>query len=913
MDSERWQQVQSLFEAALDQIPSNRITFLKVACREDVELYREVASLLESDQLVNSLVDGHALEALTYAGEPRAGAEEDDAQLGERVGAYRVLRRLGAGGMGVVYLAERADGHFEQQVALKLIKRGMDSERIVQRFLAERQMLARLQHPNIARLLDGGMTDDGRPYFAMEYVDGIPLPAYARENALGIRERLMLFERVCDAVQHAHRNLIVHRDIKPGNILVTRAGEVKLLDFGIARALEEDADAGVPLTDAGMRVLTPEYAAPEQVRGGAVTTQTDIYALGVVLYELLAGVRPLKLSSHAPAEVEAVVCHQIPRRPSLALLHAQASEAPDGATKKAAAQLKGDLDTICLMALRKEPERRYSSAGDLRSDLERHRQGLPVSAQPDAWRYRASKFGRRHRTLLLAAALFLLLLGAVVLSYTLRLSEARDAARLEASKADEATRFMVSLFDAANPHVAQGDTLTAFDMLRDGAARIEDELADQPDVQARLLRAVGDAYHGLGQYREAESLFEKALALVEVRQGRENEEALYLLSEIANIRHSLSDFAGEDSLTQFTLAIRERLYGPESAEVAATVLQRASNNRAMGRFDVAMPLYRRAVAIYERVDPPDERELAWTLNNYGWALHSQGLYDEAEVQYRRAEAIQREEFGDADPDLAFTLSNLGGLYWTTGRVTVGEPIVRESLAIRRNLYGEEHPETIQSLNNLAGLLFRKGDLDEAEAIYRKTLEINLATLGPRHRYVASALGSVASVLRERGDLEESERLQRESLAIYRELFGDDHQNVASARSNLGAILRLRGRPAEAEAELNAALAFWRAQAQTRIEMAFPLISLGLLTSEQGDPVVGEALLQEAVAIRTAQLPAGDLLISEARGALGRCLALQGRGEEARALLREALTAFDAAEKAEDRRAVELRTWLADIP
>ena len=909
MDSERWQHIQSLFEAALEKDPSHRITFLEAACAEDVALYREVASLLESDQLVNSLVDGHALESLSYAGDTPAG----EALEGRLVGPYRLVRRLGEGGMGVVYLAERADGQFTQQVALKLIKRGMDSERIVQRFLAERQILARLQHPNIARLLDGGMTEDGRPYFAMEYVDGVPILAYAREHGLSVPDRLLLFERVCDAVHHAHQHLIVHRDLKPGNILVTRAGELKLLDFGIARALEEDQETGTPLTEAGLRILTPEYAAPEQVRAGAVTTQTDVYALGVVLYELLAGVRPLKLSSHAPAEVEAVVCHQIPKRPSLTLLHDEQPNAGYAtAPAKIAAKLRGDLDTICLMALRKEPERRYGSAGDLRMDLERHRLGLPVAAQADTWRYRASKFSRRHRSMLIAGVVFLLLLAAVVIAYTLQLSEARDAARREAEVAEEATRFMISLFDAANPHVARGDTLTAVDMLRDGAARIEAELADQPEVRARLLRAIGDAYHGLGLYFEADSAFVKALDLVEAQQGRESEEALYLLTEMANIRHSLSDFAAEDSLTQITLAIQQRLYGPESAPVAATLLQMASNKRSLGDFDTAIPLYERAVAINEKVLPPEDMELSWSINNYGWALHSSGRLEEAEVQYRKAEAIQRQYLGEDHPDLAFTLNNLGGLYWTTGRFELGEPLVQESLEIRRKIYGEEHPETIQSLNNLAGLLFRKGDYAAAEPIYRLTVEVNTRMLGPRHRYVASGLGSLASVHREKGELEEAERLQRESLELYQELFGENHQNVAIAKSNLGTILRLRESYTEAEQLLNASIGFWRAQEVTRVEMAFPLVSLGRLKTDTGDAAAGEALLREAVAVRTEKLPAGDVLLAEALGTLGYNLLAQGRTEEARGFLAEALAAFEAAGLGEDRRAREIRGWVGSL-
>ncbi len=559
MDSTRWSQLQILFEAALEQDLPNRVTFLKKACEDDLELYNEVYSLLESDRQINSLVDGHAFESVTVAGD----LIEETSGPAQQIGPYLPQKQIGQGGMGIVYLADRVDGQFDQQVALKLIKRGMDSELIVRRFLGERQILARLQHPNIAGLLDGGLTEEGQPYFAMEYVEGVRILAYCNARKLGINERLDLFDQVCRAVHYAHRNLVVHRDLKPGNILITREHEVKLLDFGIARVLTDDeVGPKTILTEADQRLLTPEYAAPEQVTGGAITTQTDIYSLGVVLYELLTGLRPLKFTSHTPVEVELVLRDHTPARPSSRVFeNAGISETHGTTADRISRQLRSDLDTICLKALRKEPGRRYSSVEGLRLDIQRYLDGRPVAAQPDSAGYRLRKFYQRNRPGVLAGVLGILLIGVITGIYTMRLSTARDLAEQEALKAAQAFTFLSSMFEASNPLVARGDTLNARHMLDAGAARIQEELAGQPEVQAELLSVIGDAYNGLGLYLKAENHFKQALDLTRQTKGEQNAEVAGLLQRIGDMRHSLSDFPAADSLERATLAIQEVIFG----------------------------------------------------------------------------------------------------------------------------------------------------------------------------------------------------------------------------------------------------------------------------------------------------------------------------------------------------------------
>ncbi|HMB91641.1 MAG TPA: serine/threonine-protein kinase, partial [Rhodothermales bacterium] len=435
MTPERWQQVKDLFLDVLDQPQNQRVTYLRAACDGDDDLRQHVEALLDGQQAPPTILEQSAAEALVLT---------EDPLFDTHLGPYRLIRLLGRGGMGSVYLAERDDGQFEQTVAIKVVRRGLDTEDILSRFRYERQILAALDHPHIAALYDGGMTHDSRPYFVMEYVDGEPITAYCDRKRLSTNQRLALFRTVCRAVQHAHQNLIIHRDLKPSNILVTEEGTVKLLDFGIAKLLGEETDHTVPHTRTGLRLMTPEYAAPEQVLCKAITTATDSYQLGVLLYELLTGLRPYQITQRVQQEIERVILEEEPTRPSTALALADtaaiASQARSTTQDRLRRRLTGDLDTIVLKALAKEPERRYNTVEQLAEDVRRHMAGLPVLAQPNAISYRMRKFIQRHRLGVAAATLVSL---AVLLGMTGTLWQAqvaaaeRDRAQAEAEKATQ--------------------------------------------------------------------------------------------------------------------------------------------------------------------------------------------------------------------------------------------------------------------------------------------------------------------------------------------------------------------------------------------------------------------------------------------------------------------------------------------
>ena len=497
MTPERWHQIKGILDEALEQEEPERAGFIAAACQGDDELRREVESLAASEAEIGDFIETPVFRIRLDEVEPLA--------VGERIGAWRIVREIGWGGMGAVYLAERADQEFEQRVAIKLVRRGMDTDEIVRRFRSERQILAHLDHPNIAKLFDGGTTADGRPYFVMEYVEGRPIHDFCDERKLSVRERLELFRQVCAAVHFAHQNLIVHRDLKPGNILVTADGVPKLLDFGIAKLLDPTQEA-FALTRADLRPMTPDYASPEQVRGEPITTASDVYSLGVLLYRLLTGQRPYRPTTDPQALAEAI-CKTEPVRPSSAI--ARAGEIPDSETRILRRQVAGDLDNIVLMAMRKEPQRRYASVDQLSNDIERHLEGLPVVARKDTLGYRTRKFVGRHKLGVTLAAATLLMIVGFSITVTLFWQRAERARE----RAQAVSGFLGDLFSASDPKRSRGEPITVLEILDQGSRKMDRSSKVEPEVRADLMSTMGLAYLSLGQWDQAKRLFEVALDL----------------------------------------------------------------------------------------------------------------------------------------------------------------------------------------------------------------------------------------------------------------------------------------------------------------------------------------------------------------------------------------------------------------
>jgi len=822
MDAERWDAIRDIFEQALSRPPDERMEFLSRACAGDEDVRRDVESLIDAferpgpfDDLADELVP------------PLAISLQESSLVGEQVGPYRIVREIGRGGMGAVYLAERDDGSFEQTVALKLVPYHRAGKDLFVRFLNERQILAQLQHPNIARLLDGGVTPDGQPYFAMEYIEGRPIDAYCDEEQLSISERLELFVQVGDAVSYAHQNLVVHRDLKPSNLLVTADGRVKLLDFGIAKLL---ADAGTlqGLTQTGARVMTPDYASPEQVRGEAVTTRSDVYSMGVLLYELLTGCRPYDLRGHTPAEIERIVSEEDPVRPSAALRSPRTipSGAPDSSgtdssgTDSSAAdsgarspsslervggerratldqlrrQLEGDLDTIVQKALQKEPTRRYSSAEALVDDVRRHLAGRPVQARPNTFGYRVRTFVRRYRGSVIAAGLVLATLLAGILATTWQAvraaeqariaSEERDAAQREAEKTEQVKAFLINLFEAADPSEARGDTLSVFDVIHAGASRVNDELADQPEVQAEVLAAIGRVYQNLGDYDRAQSLTESALEVRQSLHGTRHPTVAQTLDDIGVVLLHQGEFAEAEPLFRRALQIYTDAPRMPHREAASTLNNLGAALHHQGRLDSAETYYRRALSIRQTHSPLDNAGIAESLSNVAMVRNYQGDYARAESLLRQALELQRSTLAGRHPAIATTLNNLGTTLLRRGDFDGAEPVLQEALAIRRSVLGEEHPRTAQSVNNLAAAKMNRGRLEEAETLYRESLALRRQLLGDRHPALATVLNNLGIVLRRQNRFDEAEPFLRQSLELRRDVHGVPHPRIARALKNL---------------------------------------------------------------------------------------------------------------------------------
>jgi len=769
MTPERRAQTFEVLTRVLAAATEERAELLTQLCEDDGELRREVEARL-----------AHAREAEGFLSKPLVESGGPQLGAGERLGPYRVLDVLGHGGMGTVYRAVREDD-FEKQVAIKLIQGGSSSPAI-RRFHDERQILARLEHPAIARLLDGGATEDGRPFLVMEHVRGISVDHYCDERHLTTRERLELFCRIADAVAYAHQNLVVHRDLKPGNILVTEEGVPKLLDFGIAKLLEEDpARTNVTV---GQGPMTPRYASPEQILGEAVTTASDVYALGLLLYLLLTGRLPNELGSCTYQEITRRICNEEPLRPSTVVLREKTvprgedavtrsngekprtpesvSRVRDGDPKKLRRSLTGDVDAIVLKALRKEPRHRYGSVEAMAEDVRRHLGGRPVRARKGTWTYRTGKLVRRHKWGVAAVLLVAVLSVASTVLWRRAVAEGRRAEQGEAEALRERTRaervsdFLLRLFKSANPDSAQGGTVTVREVVDQGRARLlaGDEHED-PEIAAAIAGTLGDVYRNLGLYDEALELLE----------------------------HSEE--------------IRRRLYPEGHADLVAILNDLASAYYYVGRYGEAEDHFRKALAMRRRLGQ-EPASIALALSNLAAAVKQQGRYGEAGELYREVLRIRTDLFGPEHADVGSTLYSLGTLYYEEGDLESAETALRRALATRITAHGERHTRVATVRNSLGRVLMTRGRLAEAEKLLRRVLATRRELLGDEHDHVALTARDLAELLLMRGETAEAGELLEEALAVLRRSKPHDDWTIADTEGVYGAWLAAQGRYEEAE-------------------------------------------------------------------------------------------------------------------
>ena len=847
-DHKRFARIKSLFDAALERPAAEREAFLREACGEDRDLYDDVAGLVraaESETRIGGIVQQVSEDALRDRREPLKR---------ERVGSYRLTELIGEGGMGSVFLAERDDEQFRHRVAVKILRPGRADEQLVQRFRSERQLLANLDHTNVAKLLDGGETDGGLPYLVMEYVDGREIDVYCDEEQLTIPERLGLFQKVCDAVDYAHRNLVVHRDVKPSNILVGADGEPKLLDFGIAKVLDDSAlQLTAAITRQGRSVMTPEYASPEQVRGEPISTATDIYSLGVLLYKLLCGHLPHRPRGGVPTDLARAIVEDEPSRPSTMLTAPAPAPAAASAEQAAAGipesrgtsiarlrnLLRGDLDNIVLMALRKEPERRYVSARAFRDDIENYLTHRPVVARSDSVAYRVSKFVRRHRVGVAVSALFVLLLT----GSAIQIVEQRDRARVAAAQSEEVTDFLADLFASASPAGSGGETLTARDLLDEGVREIEG-LSDQPKVQARLLQIMGDSYSWIGDYETSDALLGRALGVV------------------------------------------EKHFPDDSAAIGGVLQDLGDNRRLEGDLDGAIELFERSAERYRRAFGPEHGRIAYLYGRIGDTLRLQVRLDDAREMLERAGAMKASLGESGDSDDVDIRGNLAIVLDDMGLLTEAGELQAEVVAASRRIDGERHPNTIIRIANLALIQDGQGRFDEAlknaDAAHEYMSDIWASNLRSRS-WIASVRGSL---LRALGRFDEAAAAHDEAIRLAIEQAGEVSQlHARRLRGRAGLYLDL-GRYDDAEKTLQEVLAVTTAaEANPGREAGRAWIQLAAVYNRSGRPEAAEQAAREAMAQGDR---IGRLSTLAARRALGNSLSRQGRYAEAGPLLEEVL-------------------------
>jgi serine/threonine-protein kinase len=861
MDAQRWQKAKDLFNDALELDPEQVESFLEQSCAGEVELRHEVEVLLAAYQKADGFMGTPAVEDAIQV------VKDEQARMaaGSVIGHYRFIREIGHGGMGTVFLAERADEEYKKQVAIKLIRGGLSDEHLLQRFRDERQILANLDHANIARLIDGGATEDGAPYLVLDYVEGLPIDDYCDAHKLTTIERLKLFRVVCSAVQYAHQNLVVHRDLKPSNILVAEDGTPKLLDFGIAKLLHPDGAEPNDQTATVARIMTPQFASPEQVRGKTITTASDIYSLGVLLYRLLTGHHPYQFKSLLPAEIDKVICEKDPDKPSTAISQIEEtprtegettsritidtvsemrSEAPDGLRRR----LKGDIDNIVLMAMRKEPERRYSSVEQFSEDIGRHLEGLPVIATADSFGYRASKFIVRHKAGVAAGTLVVaaLLIGLVGTAWEAKVAAAeRDTARREKEiaqhekeKAVQINAFLQDMLNSSNPtyrlpNSQTGHEITIKEALDEAARSVETEMADQPDIRAAVQLTIGASYEEMGRFDLAEPHLRAALET------------------------------------------NQKLYGDESAQtmesyqaLAGLLLKKGDSVQAEQLFLKVLPIYRK--------------------------------------QKEAGTAVNAADFADALNDYALILRN-------KGRVQEAEPLLREGLEFSPQILLKQRFVVSTMRTNLALIRADQGDFDEAEKLHRATISESRAIPGRERIELAHALRGLGDVLIVKGQLNEAEAVLHEAEELYRKLVGDLFPNQAFTFHSEAYLLYLKGDYRQAEADVNKAIEISNQILHpSHPAFFFYRTTLGLIWTKTGRAREAEKSLRDTLKSRAETYGEHYYYTALTRAALGECLTTQTRFEEAAPLMIESYNDLKASQGEQNPRTVEGLHRLADF-
>ncbi len=815
--------MQQLFHDVAERPAADRRAYLESVSGDDAALVAEVLSLLEADSEGHALLErslGDVARDVLDGGVPAA-------LRAARFGPYRIIDVLGEGGMGVVYRAVRDD--LASVAALKILRDAWLSPARRERFASEQRTLAQLNHPSIAHLYDANSLPDGTPWFVMEYVEGVPLTEYCQAHGSSIAERIRLFRAVCEAVLHAHTHAIIHRDLKPSNILVKDDGAVKLLDFGIAKHLET-LDSSADQTRTGLRLMTPAYAAPEQIRGDRVGLHTDVYSLGIILYELLTGRLPFDLTHRTPSEAEQVISEYQAVKPS-AVARATASHA--GAPAESTSRVSwADLDVLCLTAMHKDPERRYRTVEALIRDIDHYLDGEPLDARPDSIRYRMGKFVRRNTRAVAATLLAVATIIGIVAFYTIRVATARNAAVAEAARAQRIQGFMLNLFQGGDQEAGPAESLRVVTLV-DRGVQEAGSLVGEPRVQAELLATLGGIEQQLGNLDRADSLLTAARDQRMALLGPAHPEVAESDVALGLLRSDQARFNDAEQLVRQGLAASRTELAPEHPVVARATAALGHVLVERGAYDSAVPILEEAVRIYSApgtVTPALANSLYELANTHFYLGH----WAIADSLTRQVLAMSRALHGDKHPAVAEDLINLGAIQFEAGHYGEAERYFREALEINRGWYGQDSHVTASTLTMLGRALVREERYDEAVTTLEQSLAIQERVFGPVHPRVASAVNEIGTVALARNRYDEAERAFRRMASIYQKVYPNGHYLTGIAISNLGSVYMARKEPAKAEPLYREAIAIYSsAQSPDHLNTGIGRIKLGRSLLRQG--------------------------------------------------------------------------------
>lgn len=852
-----WQQSQRIFDKAITLPIDQRKDYVKSQCADSEELYKLIIELLDADQPTRQHNDNTLAVAIVDA----LDNLETDKYLSLELDNYRLLRKIGQGGMGTVFYAERNDDSFHKKVAIKIMRAGFGSDDRQRRFIIERQILADLEHPQIARLLDGGTTPDGQPYVVMEYVDGQDIIKYADTDQLTITQRLALFRECCAVIQYAHDHLVVHRDIKPSNLLIDQYGNLKLLDFGIAKMLESGTEQ--EQTEQLARLLTPSYASPEQVLGKPITTTSDVYSLGVLLYELLSGSKPYNHQELTPKEFENTLLNKMPppldswfdtSNPHLPTeFNPEAvARARNTSVEKLQKTLRGDLNSIVLKAMASEQQSRYYSTQALSTDIQRYLEGRPILARPASLTYKAIKLARRRTPAVIAsmaALVFIVVFIAMTIFQAKRVERERDVALEQKQRAESVTGFLVDTYESFNPAATLGEQITARQVLNEGVKRLDEQL--QPELQVDLLQTMGKVYGHLGLYSESESLLQKALAIHDNNPDTEPADRAQLLHLIARNQVENGQYKTAINTIQEAIPLRDP-NRPDAKLLQASdlkVMARAHNN--LENYATAEKQYGQALDLLREATGDNSHEVALTINAMATALDGEDSEQRADRLYQQSLKILRQHFHGDHPSIAETLLALSHTHRNLDQLPSAESYAADAIAMLQRVYDEPHPDLAIALNSMGLIQKELENYSLAADYYIESLEIKRSLLGDEHPRVAMSLFNLAYIkYLYTDDLDGAESDFREALEIGTNIWEYDHKNIYKFRASLGFVLSAKGQLDEAESLFRQCLEILSAKQPYQNYQA----DIAKITSQLANVLIKRGQIEQAKALLDSSVP-----------------------------------------------------------